>query len=730
MISEAFVGLDAHENLPAEVRKPLPFGASSFDESSGSLASPELRADLLDFDAWGEILKTYGRTMRVAVALTDPQGCLLGECQNVQPVWKLFHDGSSVGGSGCPFCITNHLSCTAVAEALQSGRTVVTHDQAGLTHVAVPLFLGKQTLGAIIAGQVFDRFPEPLRLRHVAKEFGVPTQKLWDLAIRQRPVSRGVLRASGDLLGALGQAFLEQRYGAIRKAELAEVNARFRLLVEGVRDYALFTIDLVGRVTSWNQGAERMLGYHEAGIVGQTFSRIFTAEDIQNCMPEKQLHVALQTGRAEDEGWRIRENRQQFWANVSITPLLENAGVAHGFAIIMQDATERKKIALVLEEAHQERTRLQEKFLSHVSHELRTPLAAIYFFTTNVLDGLLGEMTPQQHEHLGFALDNVEQLKDMVNDLLDITRVETHKLTVEPLHVSPVKLITEALSSCRTNAATKGIALHSEVAPGLPFIWADPARVRQILINLIDNGIKFTPEGGTVTVEGRPFVEDTGFLRLSVRDTGCGISPENREVVFDRLAQVKSGADASRSGLGLGLFIARELVSRHGGQVWVESQLGQGSTFSFTLPVFSLAKLCEHVLTAPNLEGGFVTLIAVDVVAVEGATHEDILPEICGVLQRCIHIGQDMLLPSMSDSETVRSFFIVACADSVGVKVIAARIGRGLQTFDHEAKLEPVISSTTLRVPSRRPREEQISELAARIDQLVQAHLRGEERLK
>ncbi len=108
-----------------------------------------------------------------------------------------------------------------------------------------------------------------------------------------------------------------------------------------------------------------------------------------------------------------------------------------GFAIIMQDATERRKIAIVLEEARQERARLQEKLLSHVSHELRTPLTAIYFFTTNVLDGLHGDLTPDQHEHLTFALDNVKQLKNMVSDLLDITRVETHKLTVEPQHVSP-----------------------------------------------------------------------------------------------------------------------------------------------------------------------------------------------------------------------------------------------------------------------------------------------------
>jgi PAS domain S-box-containing protein len=570
-------------------------------------------------------------------------------------------------------------------------------DLAGLIHVAVPLFLGKLHLGAIIAGQVFDRYPEPLPLRRVANEVGVSAQQLWDVARKQRPVSRAVLQTSGDLLCALGQAFLQQRYGLILESRLAETNGRFRLLVEGVRDYALFIVDPTGCVTSWNSGAERMLGYVEAEIVGRNFSCIFTPEDIQNRVPEKQLHKALQAGRLEDEGWRVRQNRRQFWAHVNITTLMEGTGPFRGFAIIMQDVTERRKIAIVLEEARQERARLQENFLSHVSHELRTPLTAIYFFTTNVLDGLLGDLTPEQREHLASALDNVKQLKDMVSDLLDITRVETHKITVEPQHASPVKLVADAFSTCRTNATAKNISLRSDVAPGLPFVWADPARVRQILTNLIDNAIKFTPESGTITVEGRLMAED-GFLCLSVSDAGCGISPENREIVFDRLAQVKSGAEVSRSGLGLGLFISKELVSRHGGRIWVESQLGHGSTFYFTLPVFSLAKLCAHVFTAPNLEGGSVTLIAVDVIAVEGAVQEDILPELRRVLDGCINPDQDVLLPSMSDAEPAETFFIVACTGLSGFEAIASRIGRELRTFDNDSKLKPEISSTMLLV--------------------------------
>jgi PAS domain S-box-containing protein len=691
--------------------------------------SPRMRADLLDLDAWGAILTTFGQTMRVAVALTDSAGHVLGKCHNAQPVWTLIHDAAH-DRTGCPFCISTGVRCAAVAEALRVGAVIRVRDEAGLTHVAIPLLLGQQQLGAIIAGQVFDRYPDSLLLQRVAKEFGVSSQQLWDLSRKQRPVSSAVLQASADLLCALGKAFLQQRYCAILEASLADTNGHFRLLVDSAKDHALFTIDTTGRVTNWNVGAERMFGYVAAEIVGQNFSCIFTPEDIQNHVPEKHLNKALQSGRIEDEGWRIRGNKDQFWADVTITSLLDDTGPIRGFAIIVRDVTERRKLVTVMEEARQERARVQERLLSHVSHELRTPLTAIYLFTTNVLDGLLGDLNSEQHEHLSLAVDNVKQLKSMVSDLLDITRVETDKLTVEPQQVFLTKLLADVLSTCKTNASSKKIGLHSDVASDLPFVWADPVRLRQVLINLIDNAIKFTREGGTVTVEGRPLAEDDNFLCISVSDTGCGISPEDCEIVFERLAQVKNGTPASRSGLGLGLFISRDLVSRQGGRIWVESQLGQGSTFYLTLPVFSLARLCAHVFTAANLEAGFVTLIAVEVVWVGGAVQADIVPEIRKILERCIHPGEDMVLPPMGDVEPVETFFIIACTDVNGFSVIAKRISRELQNFDNTSRLKPAISSTTLHVAPDQPRDEQITGVMETIGQLIREHLTGKKRLK
>jgi len=730
MIPEGLGRLEAGARLPPAVSTYSPHQLGLADEDGELELSATMRANLLDFDAWGEVLKMYGRTMRVAVALTDSEGQLVGECHNPQSVWTLVREAASDWGTGCPFCITKRLPCAAVADAVRLGAVVVVHDEASLTHVAVPLTLGKQSLGAIIAGQVFDRYPEPLLLRRVAKDFGISAQELWDIAKKERPVARGLLLASGELLAALGNAFLQQRHGKMLEEKLAETNDRFRWLAEGIRDYALFTIDTTGRVTSWNVGAERMLGYTQAEIKGQNFSFIFPPKDIQRRAAETQIREALRTGRAESEGWSIRRTQEQFWANINITALSGPEGSIQGFAIIMQDTTERKKIALVLENAQQERGRLQESFLSHVSHELRTPLTAIYFFTTNVLDGVFGDLTPEQHKHLALALDNITQLKDMVSDLLDITRVETYKLTLARQPASLVKVASEVLSTCNTNAIAKNISLRADCAANLPFVWADPARVRQILTNLIDNGIKFTPDNGTISVKAKLFGQDHDFVCVSVSDSGCGIRAENREIIFDRLAQVQSSGEVSRSGLGLGLFISRELVSRHGGRIWLDSRLGHGSTFYFTLPAFSLAKYCSHIFSSPNLDAGSVTLIAVDVVEVKGGVQADILREIRQILERCIHAGQDVLLPATGDEGPIVTFFIVACTDPKGSALIAGRILKDLRNFDKTSQLNPTLSSKTVLVDRGRLPEEQIHEVAAQIESSVQEHLLSTERYK
>lgn len=227
--------------------------------------------------------------------------------------------------------------------------------------------------------------------------------------------------------------------------------------------------------------------------------------------------------------------------------------------------------------------RQRDELLAHVSHELRTPITSAYEFATILRDGLAGDLSSEQREYVEVIVRNVRQLETLVADLLDLSRSRYGKLRVDLKELSVAELVGETLASLRWTAAAKSIELSSRIEDDLPLATADPARTRQILVNLIHNAIKFTPEGGAVAVEARVQQGEPGLLELAVRDTGCGLEPEVKEKIFERLFQVSSATEMSSSGLGLGLFICRELTQRQGGRIWVESKPGHGSTFSFTL---------------------------------------------------------------------------------------------------------------------------------------------------
>jgi signal transduction histidine kinase len=237
------------------------------------------------------------------------------------------------------------------------------------------------------------------------------------------------------------------------------------------------------------------------------------------------------------------------------------------------------------EQSRQEEMRFKDQFLSHVSHELRTPLTAIKQFTTILLGGLAGELNTEQREYQRIVLKNIQQLQAMIDDLLEVTRLETGKLSVAPEAVSVMDAVTDTLHTLEVTARNKGVSLRFDLPANLPLVYADRTRLRQVLIILLDNALKFSSEGGAVTIHAQLLPGDARFLLLEVSDTGCGINPEMTERIFERLYQASESTQASREGLGLGLYICKELVTRQGGRIWVTSVPQSGSTFSFTLPV-------------------------------------------------------------------------------------------------------------------------------------------------
>jgi signal transduction histidine kinase len=245
-------------------------------------------------------------------------------------------------------------------------------------------------------------------------------------------------------------------------------------------------------------------------------------------------------------------------------------------------AMERHRLRREFEALQAERLETRGRFLSHVSHELRTPLTAIYQFACLIRDGLGGPVTEEQLDYASVIIRNSRALSDMIGDLLEATRAETGKLTISAHPVPLRRVIDEAVRTMEGSATAKGLTLTADVPDDLPYVVADPGRIGQVVRNLIDNAVKFTARGGSVELSCRADGEE---VEVSVADTGAGISAEGVERIFDRLHQESGFTDAGRAGLGLGLYLCREIVHGHGGRIWVESELGAGSMFRFTLPV-------------------------------------------------------------------------------------------------------------------------------------------------
>lgn len=346
----------------------------------------------------------------------------------------------------------------------------------------------------------------------------------------------------------------------------------------------------------------------------------------------------------------------------------------------LQHEVHQRQLALAeLEQTRQQQLQLKDQFLSNVSHELRSPLTAIYQFVTILRDGLAGDINPEQHKHLEIVLRNTNQLRTMIEDLLEVTQVRTGKLSIQARPTSVDELIDETIGSLGALAAAKGITLSADAPGYLPLAYADPQRVRQILRNLIENSMKFTPENGTITVRAhRADAESDSFVSVSVADTGCGISPEECDKIFDRLYQAKSTVEASRKGLGLGLYICKELVSLHGGRIWVEGRPGHGSTFFFTLPICSLTHLLTPFITTQQPPNSSLTVIAVEVRCIENRplteADEAVLLNVRHLLARCLRADLDLLLPRIGHTSWGEIFFMVARCDQRRAELLAQRI--------------------------------------------------------
>jgi PAS domain S-box-containing protein len=373
-----------------------------------------------------------------------------------------------------------------------------------------------------------------------------------------------------------------------RLANTLEQGGRiYQLMVEAVRDYAIFMLDPNGYVASWNTGAERIKGYSAAEIIGQHFSVFYPQEAVATGHPQRELEIAAAEGRFEEEGWRVKKDGSQFWASVVITAVRDETGALVGFAKVTRDLTERRNAELKAKEdarrvAVSETANVAKStFLTAMSHELRTPLNAIGGYTELLTLGLGGPTTPEQLDYLERIRRSQQHLLGIISDLLNFSRIEAGTLTYDIRHLSLKEVIEGVVPLIEPQAEAKAIVLKTDTTSRDCLVLGDRAKVDQILLNLLSNAIKFTESTGTVTVRCK---ESGNTASIEVVDTGVGIPPNKLEAIFEPFVQLGRSLSSAHEGTGLGLAISRELARAMKGNLTVSSKRGSGSTFTLTLP--------------------------------------------------------------------------------------------------------------------------------------------------
>lgn len=376
----------------------------------------------------------------------------------------------------------------------------------------------------------------------------------------------------------------------------------FRLMVEATRDYGIFMLDPQGHILTWNLGAQRIKGYTAREAIGRHFSIFYTEPDRVSHYPQKELEIAEREGRYEEEGWRVRKNGTRFWANIVITKLVDGSGKTVGFGKVTRDLSERKRNEELLRMANEtlerrvaERTselsvaneklheavEARDNFLSIASHELRTPITPLKIQVQLLNKLLLSANKDFDYDRLkrmaGTIDRSLTRIEKLIENLLDVSRLNSGRMQLHPEDLDLAEVVRETVARQRAEAIQAGSELELEVPNSLP-AHMDRLRFEQVFLNFLTNAIKY---GRKKPIRISLSVVDEQIV-LSVRDQGIGVDTADHERMFYRFERISNSQGAE--GLGLGLFIAKQIVDMHGGRIKIESKLGQGSKFTIYFP--------------------------------------------------------------------------------------------------------------------------------------------------
>jgi PAS domain S-box-containing protein len=394
----------------------------------------------------------------------------------------------------------------------------------------------------------------------------------------------GVLRGFAKVTRDLTE--LKNREEALRRSE-----EQFRLLVESVKDYAIFMLDPAGHVLTWNAGATAIHGYAAADVLGQHFSRFFTPEDNQAGRPAKELARALHHGHADDEGWRLRKDGSVFWAGVVITPVYDSHNELRGFAKVTRDLSEQRRL-VELEHA----SRRMSEFLAMLAHELRNPLAPVRNAVS--IMQMQPDLPPMLQHTRDILSRQIGHLTRLVDDLLDVGRIVTGKILLKNEALDYRDVVQASVEALVPVIEARRHRLTVTLPPEPLQMNGDATRLTQALQNLLSNAARYTPDGGDIQLS--VVLDDTAVVTC-VSDSGIGIAPEALDRIFELFVQEKAARAPNDGGLGIGLTLARSLVEQHGGMLSVHSEgAGRGSTFTLRLPLRRDAARTWPVTSVPQ----------------------------------------------------------------------------------------------------------------------------------
>jgi two-component system CheB/CheR fusion protein len=354
-------------------------------------------------------------------------------------------------------------------------------------------------------------------------------------------------------------------------------------IIDSLQDYSIFTLDKEFIINSWSSGSTKIFGYETDEVIGEPFDLIFTAEDLNNGIPKKEIEIALKEGRATDNRWHIAKDKSLFYAYGLVFPLTGIDGELLGYVKILRDLTERKKSEDAIKNYVKELEELnthKESVLAILSHDLRSPLSAIIGTAKYLKENFHKMKSDDVQEMLDLLYKSSTDELDMLDYLVEWARIKYASDVFSPTKIKLTQYIDKVFDTLNETASINTINLHHEIEENTS-VFADGKMLISIIQNIVSNAIKHTEKGGTITVSAKS--KDDKII-IQVRDTGIGMSEEIMEKLFTPQMKTLSETRKKNKGAGIGLLLVKGFLEKNGGEIWVESIEGEGSSFYFTLP--------------------------------------------------------------------------------------------------------------------------------------------------